>query len=82
MRKYHICLKASTFPFSKLIKKLLEDILFTFPYFEAQIKSRGFSFRQEKEGKLRGNHKSIFHKGRPTDVLSEPTNPLTQNCET
>ena len=48
MWKY-ICLKTAKFYSSKLVKKLLEDnILFTFPHYEAQMKSKGFSSRKKK----------------------------------
>ena len=48
MRK-HIPLKASTFHSSKSINKLSKDSnLFTFFYYEAQIKSKGFSLLEEK----------------------------------
>ena len=51
MWKY-ICLKTAKFYSSKLVKKLLEDnILFTFPHYEAQMKSKGFSSRKKKWGK-------------------------------
>ena len=49
-----IRLKASTFHSSKLTKKLLEKQRFflTFYYYEAQIKSGGFSSRKQNEGNL------------------------------
>ena len=53
MWKY-ICLKTAKFHSSKLVKKLLEDnILFTFPNYEAQMKSKGFSSRKKNEENLK-----------------------------
>ena len=53
MWKY-ICLKTAKFHSSKLVKKLLEDnILFTFPHYEAQMKSKGFSSRKKNEENLK-----------------------------
>ena len=53
MWNYHIRLKASTFHSFKWIKKYRKTkILFAFPYYEAQIKSNGFSSRKENKGNL------------------------------
>ena len=85
MRKYHICLKALTFQFSRLIINLSKAILFTFPYYEAQIKSRGFSFRQENEGYLRRNSQiDLSQTSSLIDVLFEPhlkASPRKDRCK-
>ena len=45
--------RASTFHSSKLIKILLErKKLFAFSYYEARIKSSGFSSRKQNDGNL------------------------------
>ena len=60
----YICLKASTFHSSKLVKKLLEKKnLFTFPYYEAQIKSRGFLPVNKMKETENNNQISCFFKG-------------------
>ena len=42
------------------LKAWTKKKLFAFPYYEAKIKSRGFSSRKQNEGNLNNNQISFF----------------------
>ena len=63
-------LKASTFLSSKLIKKLLKTkIFYTFPYHQAQTKSRDFSLQNKMKETLSTNQFNFFLNSNPADYF-------------